>query len=42
MLPSWEEVLDRDYEPWTEERLTVKTVASPEACVARILAYCKA
>jgi predicted kinase len=24
-LPSWQEVLDREYEPWTEPRLTIDT-----------------
>ncbi len=39
-MPTWADVLNRDYEPWTEPRLTVDTVDEPERCVERILTYC--
>jgi predicted kinase len=39
-VPTWEQVLDQEYEPWTEERLTVDTATEPVAvCLSRIRAY---
>jgi predicted kinase len=39
-VPAWQDVVDREYEPWTEERLTVDTAAEPvEECLRRIRAY---
>ncbi len=36
-LPTWAEVLDRDYHPWTTERLIVDTFnRDVDACVAQI------
>ena len=38
-LPSWQEVLDRDYHPWDGDRLVVDTArAGVEACVQTIVA----
>ena len=35
--PTWQEVLDRDYRPWTRERLVVDTAGRDvEACVAKV------
>jgi predicted kinase len=37
--PTWQEVVDRDYRPWTRERLVIDTAGrSEEACVAEVLA----
>lgn len=37
--PTWQEVTDRDYRPWTRERLVVDTAGrSVEACVTEIVA----
>ena len=37
--PTWQEVLDRDYRPWTRERLVVDAAGRDvEACVAEIRA----
>lgn len=39
-MPTWQDVVDREYEPWTEPRLTVDTAAlSVEECLSRIRAY---
>jgi predicted kinase len=38
-VPSWSEVQDREYEPWTEPRLTVDTVEPPSVLIPRILRY---
>jgi predicted kinase len=36
--PTWQEVLDRDYRPWTRERLVIDTAGRDvAACVAEIL-----
>ena len=36
--PTWQEVSDRDYRPWTRERLVVDTAGrDPAACVAEVL-----
>jgi predicted kinase len=34
VLPTWEEVLTRDYEPWQEERLVIDTCAPGEHAAA--------
>ena len=35
--PTWQEVIDRDYRPWTRERLVIDTAGrEAEACVAEI------
>jgi predicted kinase len=39
-IPSWDEVLARQYESWQEPRLTVDTVLGVARCVEGILAYC--
>lgn len=37
--PTWKEVLDRDYRPWTRERLVIDTARrNVEACVAEVVA----
>ncbi len=38
--PTWEEVLHREYLPWTEPVLRVDSTAPPEESVERILGYC--
>lgn len=39
-LPSWQDVLDREYEPWAEPRLTVDSAGSaPQTMVSEIIAY---
>jgi len=37
--PTWDEVIAREYEPWTEPRLTVDTTVDSTALIAKILAY---
>jgi predicted kinase len=40
VVPSWQDVLDRKYEPWYEPRLTVDTAFEGAAdCVRRVLDY---
>jgi predicted kinase len=39
-LPTWEEIVHREYQPWTEPLLSVDTTQSPERNVREILAYC--
>jgi predicted kinase len=41
-LPTWDDVVQREYEPWAEPRLTVDTMAGQESCLPELLAYCKA
>ncbi|HEY0649445.1 AAA family ATPase [Phenylobacterium sp.] len=37
--PTWQEVTDRDYRPWTRERLVVDTAdRDVDACVAEVMA----
>lgn len=39
-VPAWPDVVGREYEPWTEERLTVDTATEPvDVCLRRIRAY---
>ncbi|MHA6738033.1 hypothetical protein [Rhodococcus erythropolis] len=39
VLPTWQEILDRDYEPWTTERLVLDTaIMNSESAVRRITA----
>src|SRR3546814_1460995 len=39
VLPTWQEILDRDYEPWTTERLVLDTaIMDPDSAVRRITA----
>jgi predicted kinase len=38
-VPTWAQVTAREYQPWTEPRLTVDTVRAPETLVEEILAY---
>jgi predicted kinase len=38
-LPSWNEVLQREYEPWTDPVLTIDAVAPVDHCVDEILSY---
>jgi len=41
--PAWADVRAREYEPWTEPRLTIDTSAGPVAqFVERVLAYAAA
>jgi len=41
--PTWADVRAREYEPWTEPRLTIDTSAGPVAqIVERVLAYAAA
>lgn len=37
--PSWRQVTERDYEPWTEPRLTIDTVNDSDVNAERVLAY---
>lgn len=38
ILPTWQDVLDRDYEAWTSKKLTIDTaVESIESCVDKII-----
>ena len=41
-VPSWADVVAREYEPWTEDRLVVDTREPEDACLARIMAYLRA
>jgi predicted kinase len=37
--PTWRQIVDRDYRPWTRERLVIDTAGRDvEACVAQVLA----
>lgn len=37
VMPTWQNVLDRDYRPWTRDRLVVDTAGrTPEDCVEEI------
>lgn len=37
VLPTWQQIVDREYEPWTRPHLLLDTaVRSPENCVAEI------
>ena len=37
-LPTWHEVLDRDYKPWTRDRIVIDTAGrAPDACLAEIM-----
>jgi hypothetical protein len=37
-LPTWQDVLDRDYRPWTTERLVIDTaILSVEEAVEKII-----
>ena len=38
-LPTWSDVVAREYEPWTEERLIVDTIEPEAECLARIKRY---
>ena len=39
-LPSWQDVVDREYEPWSEPRLTLDSAAhDPDTLVSEVLAY---
>jgi predicted kinase len=39
-MPSWDDVVNREYEPWTQERIVVDTATEPVAvCLSRIRAY---
>ena len=38
-LPTWQDVLDREYEPWTRDRIVVDTAGRPvDPCVDALLA----
>lgn len=39
IVPTWEQVQRRRYEPWRHERLVVDNLGAPEPHVARILAW---
>jgi predicted kinase len=39
-LPTWDEVVHREMQPWTDPRLAVDGVDPPEKNIAKILAYC--
>jgi predicted kinase len=38
-IPTWREVLDREYEPWTEARLTVDTSGDGGDCLRLVVDY---
>jgi predicted kinase len=38
-LPTWDDVIKREYEPWTEPRLIVDTVQSRAECLTAVFAY---
>jgi predicted kinase len=38
-VPTWDDVIKREYEPWTEPRLTVDTAYTRAECLAAVLAY---
>jgi predicted kinase len=38
-VPTWAQVMAREYEPWTEPRLTVDTVSPSRLLVEQILTY---
>jgi predicted kinase len=38
-VPTWAQVATREYEPWTEPRLTVDTVTAADVLVERIVSY---
>ena len=38
-VPTWTQVMAREYEPWTEPRLTVDTVRPSDVLIDEILAY---
>jgi len=38
-VPTWDDVIKREYEPWTEPRLTVDTIQSRADCLTAVLAY---
>jgi predicted kinase len=38
-VPTWPEVLEREYQSWNEPILTIDTVATVDLCVARILRH---
>ena len=39
-VPTWDQIVAQEYEPWTEERLTVDTATDPvSVCLSRIRAY---
>ncbi len=37
--PTWQQVREREYEPWTEPRLTIDTVNDSDVNAERVLAY---
>jgi len=37
MLPTWSEVVNREYDEWTAERIVIDTSKSVEDCVAELL-----
>jgi hypothetical protein len=40
-LPTWEDVVSRDYRPWTRDRMVLDTATrSVDDCVAAIAAAC--
>lgn len=40
VVPTWDEVRDREYEPWDEPRLTVDTAAASHTeCLTQVLDY---
>ena len=38
-VPTWEEVMKREYEPWTDERLVVDMAGDADECVRAVRAY---
>jgi len=38
-VPTWDDVIKREYEPWTEPRLTVDTVHSRAECLTAVFTY---
>lgn len=38
-MPTWDDVIKREYEPWTEPRLTVDTVHGRAECLTAVFAY---
>jgi len=36
-LPSWRQVLDRDYEPWDRDRLVIDTAIQPPAAAVETI-----
>jgi hypothetical protein len=38
-VPTWQQIVDREYEPWSEERLVLDTSRTDLDCVAAVEQY---